>query len=148
MSPIFPAFFDIRVGIEAVDHIVLRCILRSHLRQVRSGSTADDENIDLIRHRIQILCPVCLGPRTDTDLRRITSRKYTDQLHIFIFFYCILHTATEISIAENTYFHLFLRSEFLIQLIIQKLFVIKTIQFIIDIIQKLFVSRILKIIIF
>ena len=91
---------EVCVGIKAVYNVVIRCIFWGLNRQIRRASAAKNQHVDLILHMLQLrsfqhlyACSAYLY------VFRISSGKYSDQLHILIMGDCALYASAQVSVS-------------------------------------------------
>ena len=99
---------DVRVVVEAVDHVVLACICGGHLGQVGRAAAAQDQDIDAVNASIQI------GSRAnrnalgcDLKVFGVAAGEHADQFHVGILGNRHFHTTAQVAVAQDAYADLF-----------------------------------------
>ena len=92
---------DLRVRVEAVDHVEILRELRGLLRQVVRAAAAEDHDVDLVRHARGVRHRV--DRRAGLCLQRFgaAARENADELHILCTGQRAFHAAAEISVSCN-----------------------------------------------
>ena len=103
------------MGIKAVNYVEILCQLRSLLRQVRSGTAAQHQHINLICMACRLRGSINLDPLSlQLHISRIPAGEHCHQLHVIILTDSSLNAPAQIAIAINTNSHYI--SSFLISL--------------------------------
>ena len=88
------------MGIKAVHNVVIRRIFGCLSRQIRRASAAENQYVDLILHMIQLRsCQHLYACGAYLHVFRISSGKYSDQLHILIMGDCALYASAQVAIS-------------------------------------------------
>ena len=88
-----------------VNYVEKLCKRGRHLGKILCASSADDHNVDIVRHFCGVVHMKDLCTADSLYAAGVTSCKYTDKLHIGSVIDRVLNTATEISVSRYSYFH-------------------------------------------